>query len=1480
MDRKKEAQFQIKGISQDLAYQLFNPQYAFEMKNIRINTTDENSLLSLNNEKGNKKLKQLVEGVDVLNVLGTGKFNDYCIIFATGYKEEVKVDYILVVDKEENIHILYEDDLNFDSNHPIKTICIYENEEIQKVYWIDGKNPPRVANVAPSVWYGNKSISEFQKLDFLPDIEFDDGIKITLTTGGKFPAGVIQYAYTYSDKNLQETNIVGISPLYYITQSSKGASAEDICNIAFKIEINNADTRFNYVQLYAIIRTSVNATPLVYRISDIPCVNNISYIDNGSRWELYSFEELATKQLNSFIPQIMVSKDSTLFMGNYTLESKAAREKDLQSLIDSIRESLNVLYENTNVSDNDYSFNLRKGSNSIKTFRNKEWYRIGIQFQDKKGTPSNVLYLKDINTEIADNYEDSSFKRKLLTAVIKNVNNTDFVRARLVMVDRTGLPKSTICQGVLCPTVYRVKDRVNNLPFAMSSWNMRFFNTSSLYTDWDNPPSESNPQWMTDMPIMPNTVLRGSEIINQTTSVKGVSFKDDTIKSSILVDIKTENPTGYYWIADVHLENEVAGGIAGNYPVYLKLGRTANATITHVSDCEDKFYTGRGIKVGNIKSAAEGIAAQLGYDITTNSGLKSYLRYLLAYDYLPKNGCSYPEIVADKLLGTWKSTDWNTYFNDPDKYYLTVYLLGTDNSEDAVASDASYQNFEEAIKVFNDIPYFFCDHNIVTFHSPDIEDNQALIDNNSNIKYRIVGYTQLNKSIFSDYLLMDLGAKDKSESAGEQIVERNKLGGIYSTPLWKDGNDTFMTYLWHKSMSLGDADEPDENGRLYGSYNRKVFANIHICSNSYALVNSLNDIYSIDGEDNIFPKMGTPRVFNSNEVSALTLDRQPNSPCLHNKLIYYGNVNMAHTTGSTKIPVFKNDKIELLSKTSTDAALIRYKSTPHVVIPLSYYYDNYYENGEWKRIPNAPSLPLPTGRKSIEGFSGTLTIPFDTYGYAWNTSVHSFSRRPLDLKNNGEVTENVIYIAELYQDLSIEEIYGDTTEENLSKYKWVPIGEWVELKENNILKGYGDTFIGRWDCLKTYSFTEEDAQSCVDVTSFIVESDINLESRYDNYKGIQDATMINPTNFNLYNPVYNQKDNLFQYEYLKESELLQNFQNQVCWSEVKTLGEELDTWSHINVGNNIDFNGEYGVLTAGINLYNNLYFFQNNAIYKLNYNTRVSISPSDGVPIQLSNNSKVEIPLLLKQYCGTNNQDKVTNSSNLIYFYDDNRKRIFTLTSDDKVLDLSSDKGINSIINKFGSIRKLYYDSIIKDMYFNFDNTSLAFNEDLSEFTSLYDYNKISSLFILDNNVYVTKDNYLYKQREGDYNYFFDNFCPFYIELLTNQDALNDKIFSNIEYTMVGNNDKEMSENIVLDSFNKLEVKNSYQEGSSILTPFRLFPSNLKRKFRIWRAEIPRDNSNKLNRMRDLWLKSKLIKDDINKNSYRINNINVIYYLT
>ena len=43
--------------------------------------------------------------------------------------------------------LLYEGHLNLDVSSPLETLPYYENEDIQKVYWTDGLNQPRMINI-------------------------------------------------------------------------------------------------------------------------------------------------------------------------------------------------------------------------------------------------------------------------------------------------------------------------------------------------------------------------------------------------------------------------------------------------------------------------------------------------------------------------------------------------------------------------------------------------------------------------------------------------------------------------------------------------------------------------------------------------------------------------------------------------------------------------------------------------------------------------------------------------------------------------------------------------------------------------------------------------------------------------------------------------------------------------------------------------------------------------------------------------------------------------------------------------------------------------------------------------------------------------------------------------------------------------------------------------------------------------------------
>ena len=127
-------------------------------------------------------------------------------------------------------------------------------------------------------------------------------------------------------------------------------------------------------------------------------------------------------------------------------------------------------------------------------------------------------------------------------------------------------------------------------------------------------------------------------------------------------------------------------------------------------------------------------------------------------------------------------------------------------------------------------------------------------------------------------------------------------------------------------------------------------------------------------------------------------------------------------------------------------------------------------------------------------------------------------------------------IGKIYRD-KIVNAFGGNDETALSNNVWQVCGNNVSFKENitSIYATQGDTFYCRYDHLKTYSNTREDINQVIDIPSFMVETRINIDGRYDRNRGQTNNLVMTPTNFNLFNKVYNQSNNFFNYNYLNSN---------------------------------------------------------------------------------------------------------------------------------------------------------------------------------------------------------------------------------------------------------------------------------------------------------------------------------------------------------
>jgi len=221
------------GMQRDTSISKQKAEFLWDAHNIRLTAREGDTLMSVTTEKGTKKAcYKGKEGAVSLQ----GSYVGHCVIgnYLTVFTHKDNIgDYIYRLYKEEDGLFSYtcltgeEEDgspkslnLGLSPDYPLQTLGVYENIYIQKVYWTDGVNQPRVINIVKDklVNTGNNGTNEKEtkkvvydkySFDFVPKTALNDYITVkkVADSSGSFSAGVMQYYISYYYKYGQETNL-------------------------------------------------------------------------------------------------------------------------------------------------------------------------------------------------------------------------------------------------------------------------------------------------------------------------------------------------------------------------------------------------------------------------------------------------------------------------------------------------------------------------------------------------------------------------------------------------------------------------------------------------------------------------------------------------------------------------------------------------------------------------------------------------------------------------------------------------------------------------------------------------------------------------------------------------------------------------------------------------------------------------------------------------------------------------------------------------------------------------------------------------------------------------------------------------------------------------------------------------------------------------------------------------------------------------
>lgn len=1470
------------GMRRDISISKHPTTNLYDAKNVRLTSRGDDTLFAITNEKGTSTTEITITGT----YLGHCLINKYLVVFSTSTTK----DYITRIDLSTlSKLVLYEGLLGFSTAHPIETIASYENENIQKVYWTDGENQPRVINIMDTSSYNSNSF------DFVPKLTLGEHVRVTKLFGsGEFPPGVIQYAFTYFNKYGQESNIFHTTPLYYISHYDRGGNPEDKVANAFQISLSNLDKdNFEYLRIYSILRTSLNGTPIVKRVQDMKILEDRVISDDVETSSLWIYQFIGNRS------NIEVSTDAGLTFSEdlsaYQVAPKDAVPLDSDGDGISSRDSA-IWWEKDVVNGtngNAYKFEKSKYPELVIKLD-------GYYYTWDEGTTTIYIGASDSYTGYKVFVGETSYK-----------GASNIIKSNKIQVGEDIIVGVTFTDDgskgdYIDPTelLYKGGETIKAKTMTQKD-NTLFLGGITL--------SRQFPE-VKDSLLEYSGVTSDSPIANDNITAVAASRK---------VNIISYNPTAFINTLGGPEDVDYEGASCFKSNEYYRLG----IQFQHESGKWSEPYW-IGDKQCNITPSAQesaGVITVPEFEFTLNN--TSILSTLSTAGYKRARPVFVVPAVKDRTIlcqgvgcptvyrkaerfsdakdsgnGVWTGTELGPLYAQSswlfrvdisggnDWYSTNGGGLVTPNNrlashfEDNLNGDivAPYLASTEVMGIYDDGHAFYVDPMFITLHSPDLVFDPAL----SSIDFTGFTVHTVGQATLSD-TYGDISLSTSSPPIGSDA------GGFVHRTIKTTGQAALITGLFFNDYVVDDADKTP----TYNAYNTSspavdwpVFMwhkngsinnDVNRDGRSANLLEKKISNYRYSGSTTFFNSsknhtIGGIQLFDDDKVSLIKVNGRP----------YKGNIDMM-VTPSTPSPYY------IVGSPWRSAVDTNFLSRPYYRLALKDPSNTSSRSGVWtlKKIDGVWKWEW---NNDAADDIGDFVKGLDQWREGVRIKYKSTPHLVVSLSEScyTGVAVNSMPLMEVRKEYNKDTIFGGTSDDALQASTWIPCGPSVPIGSDSITLQYkwGDSYFQRYECLKTYPFTTDDINQVVEIATFLVESRVNIDGRFDRNKLQTSALNMSPTNFNLLNPVYTQMDNFFSYRILDEDYYnINNFPNQLTWSKEKQSGAIIDAWTNITLAATCDLDGSKGSITSLFTWKDQIYCFQTKGVSTILFNSRVQIPVSDGVPIEIGNNYKVDGYKIISDGVGCDSEALVKVTSSGIYFIDSVSNHLYHIGNN--IQDITTTHNMSSWFEGGNVISRVLYDAVHKDIYLVGEGEqALCFSEVLGQFTSFLDYGQSSLLESYDGRVFIMNNKTLYAMFEGDYNYFFTTHKPWEITFVSNgiDDHLQDfdKIFSTLDYRMDISSDGTHQPNATLDY---IQVSNEYQDTGKIDLA-RVKPAatggvhlyhkdiNLRKKFRTWRIQIPR-NQGSLDRIRNPWCKITLGSVGAAKQKAILQDINVQYYV-